>query len=245
MFCHVAKSHNNKLSIKKLFFPFQVHVSLVCLANRDRSHNCDSLLEVYRYLIGCLLGPPLALPFKWESRPRRAGQVDLVSSKEAQCVFSFDYVSVSTLLNSFSPFALNALWRLYIMYRLISSIPHYTARWALEFCRAPLLLNYIFERETMQLLTCQVLLLTESSPSWNLVSNKRLRSPYDWFVCLRCICGFSLRKGNIALGSDLKRAFPRCSQLLHFSLWKRAFTQWKKHYQCICSCSTKENLICS
>lgn len=119
MFCHVAKSHNNKLSIKKLFFSFQVHVSLVCLATRDRSHNCDSLLEVYRYLIGCLLSPPLALPFKWESRFRRAGQVDLVSSKEARCVFSFDYVNVSTLLNFFSPFALNALWRLYIMYRLI------------------------------------------------------------------------------------------------------------------------------
>lgn len=46
MFCHVAKSHNNKLSIKKkaFFFPFQVHVNLVCLSTRDRSYNCDSLL---------------------------------------------------------------------------------------------------------------------------------------------------------------------------------------------------------
>lgn len=36
-----------------------------------------------------------------------------------------------------------------------------------------------------------------------------------------------------------KRARPRCSSSMYFSLWKWAFTQWKKHFWFISSCSAK------
>lgn len=132
MFCHVAKSHNNKLSIKKklFFFPFQVHVILVCLFTRDRSYNCDSLLA------------GLSLFDRMSSKVLHShcdSDEKVVPEEPATLASSLifllgDYVHVSSLLILSSTFSLNALCHLCTVHCLPSPMAHDTARGAPELC---------------------------------------------------------------------------------------------------------------
>lgn len=128
MFCHVAKSHNNKLSIKKLF-PFQFLVNLVCLSTRDRSYNCDSLLkQVYHYLIEYPLKYVTHVVIQIRMSSPKAHLV-LTSSIRIAGYFCWFVVLVFPSLWLCSLLILNAVCHFWIMCFLISSNPHYTARW--------------------------------------------------------------------------------------------------------------------
>lgn len=134
MFCHVAKSHNNKLSIKKsFFFPFQVHVILVCLFTRDRSYNCDSLLAGLS-LFDRMSSKVLHSHCDSDEKVVPEEPATLASS----LVFLLgDYVHVSSLLILSSTFSLNALCHLCTVHCLPSPMAHDTARGAPELCWTP------------------------------------------------------------------------------------------------------------
>lgn len=207
MFCHVAKSHNNKLSIKKsFFFPFQVHVNLVCLSTRDRSYNCDSLLAGLS-LFDRMSSKVLHSHCDSDEKVVPGEPATLASSLHECSVFLLgDYVHVSSLLILSSAFSLNALCHLCTVHCLPSPMAHDTARGAPELCRTP---GYPITGLKGKRL----------NPFQSLVSKKRRRIPYDWFMDLHSLLGSLQAKDAFALGSDGKKgAAHQCTSVCESEL---------------------------
>lgn len=130
-----------------------------------------------------------------------------------------DYVHVSSLLILSSAFSLNALCHLCTVHCLPSPMAHNTARGAPELCWTP---GYpITGLKGKRLLTCQAFLLTESIPKSGLWEGE-FHMTGSW-TCIPSWVLFKQRM-HLYLVQIGKRARPRCSSSMYFSLWKWAFT---------------------
>lgn len=90
---------------------------MVCLSNRDRSDNCDSLLmRVYRYLIGYLLNSVTHRVFQVRKSSPKSSHVDLRSFTHS-VHWLIDHVAVPSWVNLFSTLA--------------SSVQHHFWTWTL------------------------------------------------------------------------------------------------------------------